>query len=264
MSDPLDDVAYLTRSPHRVRVLRELADGERTRTDLADATGASRVTLGRILGGFTDRGWAVRDDDDYRITPLGRIVAEDLGRLLDSAAVGQRLRGVLDLLPTEAIDVDVRAFAEATVVEAEPADPTAPARRYASVMAEAESVRVLSRTAKPAAIRHHREAVTESEQSFAVVHTERSLSAIAADPEMTAWLRDIGASGQGAHFRTDRDVPVDLMIADETVVLLLADADGSRPAIVETTDEAVRSWATETFETVRADATPVDVDALRD
>ncbi|MFB6120743.1 MAG: helix-turn-helix transcriptional regulator [Halobacteriaceae archaeon] len=264
MSDSLEDVAFLTRSAHRVTVLRELADGPRTRTDLVDATGASRVTVGRILGDFTDRNWAVRDGDTYRVTPLGRLLAEDLSRLLDSAAVGRRFRDVLGLLPTDAIDVDFRAFADATVTEADPADPTAPARRYASVMADADAVRVLSRTAKPAAIRHHREAVSESEQSFAVVHAERSLSAIATDPEMRAWLRDIAASGQGEHFRTDRAVPVDLMIADETVVLMLSDEDGTRPAVVESDDETVRAWAVEMFEAHRADATPVAVEDLPD
>lgn len=259
MSDPLEDVAFLTRSPHRVAVLRELADGLRTRTDLVDATGASRVTVGRILGDFTDREWVARDGDTYRATPLGRLLAADLSRLLDSAAVSQRFRDVLESFPTDEIDVDFRAFADATVTDTDPADPTGPARRYAAVMADADEVRVLSRTAKPAAIRHHRETVVESEQSFAVVHTERSLSAIAADPEMTAWLRDISASAQGEHFRTDRPVPVDVMIADETVVLMLSDESGTRPAVVESDAEAVRAWAVETFEDHRADATPVDV-----
>jgi len=261
MGDPLDDVTFLTRSAHRVGVLRELADGPRTRTDLVEATGASRVTVGRILSAFADRGWARRDGDTYHVTPTGRLVARDLSRLLDAAAVGQRLRDVVALLP-EALDVDVRAFADATVTTADEADPTAPARRYATVMADADSVRVLSRTAKPAAIRHHREAVGDSAQSFAVVHAERSLAAVADDPELAAWLRDIAASGQGEHYRTDRDVPVDLLVADETVVLLLADESGSRPAALETDAEAVREWAVETFEDYRSDAIPVDADAL--
>lgn len=262
MTAPLEDVAYLTRSPQRVAALRELADGPQTRTDLAEATGASRVTVGRTLGGFTDRGWVRRDGDTYRVTPLGRLVAEDLDRLLDAAAVGQRFRDVLALLPTDAIDVDFRAFADATVTYAEPADPTGPARRYAALMADAETVRVLSRTAKPAAIRYHREAVSDSEQSFAVVHTAGAFDAVTADAEMTAWLRDIAASGQGEHYRTDAEVPVDLMVADDTTVLMLTDDDGTRPAVVESDDPTVREWALDTFERYRRDATPVDAEEL--
>ena len=89
-------------------------------------------------------------------------------------------------------------------------------------------------------------------------------AAIAADPEMTAWLREISASGQGEHYRTTGDLPADLMVADETVMLLLSDEAGTRPAVVETDSSAVREWAIETVEAHRRDATLVDADDLAD
>ena len=264
MPSPLDDVSYLARSEQRVRVLDLLADGPRTRTDLQAATGASRVTIGRTLGEFEDRGWARRDGDAHRLTPLGEMVAEDLSRLLDTAAAAGKLRGVMEWLPAEAIDVDLRRFADARFTFASQTDPTSPARRYANAMADADRVRILSFTAKPTALRVHREAVRESAQSFEIVHTPSAYDAITGDPEMADWLREIMDSGQGSYYRYDGEIPFNLMIADGTVLLLLTAADGSRPTLVECEDDAVLAWAEDEFERYRRDATAVDAASFAD
>lgn len=264
MASPLDDVSYLARSEQRVQVLDLLADGPRTRTDLQEATEYARVTIGRTLGGFEDRGWVRRDGDAYRLTPLGTLVAEDLARLLDTAAAAGKLRDVLEWLPAEEIDVDLRRFADARFTFSTRTDPTSPVRRYANAMADADRVRILSFTAKPTALRVHHDAVRESGQTFEIVHTPSAFEAITADPEMADWLRELMASEQGSYYRYDGDVPFNLMIADGTAYLLLTAADGTRPALVECDDDAVHSWAVSTFERYRGDATLVDVSSFDD
>lgn len=62
---PLDDIAFLARSAHRVGVLDALAEGQRERDQLRDATGASSPTLGRILADFEERHWVARDGRPY-------------------------------------------------------------------------------------------------------------------------------------------------------------------------------------------------------
>ena len=262
MASPLDDVSYLARSEQRVRVLDLLANGAQTRTDLQEATGNSRVTIGRTLGEFEDRGWARRDDDAHRLTPLGEMIAEDLSRLLDTAAAAGKLRDVMEWLPAEAIDVDLRRFADARFTFATQTDPTSPVRRYAGAMADADRVRILSFTAKPTALRIHHEAVRESNQTFEVIHTPSAYEAITGDPEMAGWLREIMNSGQGTYHRYDGEVPFNLLIADGTVLLLLTGDDGARQTLVECEDEAVRSWAESEFERYREESVAVDAESL--
>ena len=62
MTTALDDVDFLTRSEHRVTVLETLADEPHEYTELKDLTGVSRVTLGRLLAQFEEKGWIVENE----------------------------------------------------------------------------------------------------------------------------------------------------------------------------------------------------------
>jgi predicted transcriptional regulator len=118
-STPLDDVEFLARSSHRVEVLQTLATGPRPRPVLHDETGIPQPTLGRILGGFEDRNWVERRGQEYALTELGALIVAEFENLLDTVATVNRVGAVLVDLPTEELDFDVRAFADATVTTPE-------------------------------------------------------------------------------------------------------------------------------------------------
>lgn len=70
-------IAFLSRSPTRVRVLeRLLRDGECRRRDLRETLDASRSTVSRTLSTLEDRDWVARTEAGYRLTPAGAVVAE--------------------------------------------------------------------------------------------------------------------------------------------------------------------------------------------
>lgn len=264
MSPSLEPFGYLLRSENRVTVLEHLATAPRTRGELGESTGVTRVTLGRILGEMEDRRWIERDGDEYRATALGEALAEDVSRLAATAETVERLGDVVQWLPIDALGVDVRDFSDARVTLADESDPASPGRRYAEVLRDADRIRVLSSAAKPDAIRVHCEAVERTDQSFEIIHTTDAFDAIAADAEMRSWVRSIMASGQGTYYRTDRSVPCNLLIADDAVVLSLVDDRGTRPGVVESDADAVVSGAGSTFEAFRRNGTPVDVEAFED
>ena len=112
MTTPLDAVDWLTRSEHRVEVLKALAEGQRSRSELQESTGVSRVTSNRMLAELEDRNWIRRDSQDYEITPTGRLVFEDFNRLSDTTATGQKLGDIQQYLPTEEFDFDLQRFGE--------------------------------------------------------------------------------------------------------------------------------------------------------
>jgi predicted transcriptional regulator len=262
MAAAMDAFGYLLRSDNRVAVLRTLATAPRTRRELADATGATRVTLSRILSEMEERRWVERDGDEFRVTPLGATLAEEVARLERTAETVERLQDVVQWLPLDALDVDVRDFADARVTLADESDPTSPGRRYASVLGDADRIQVLSSAAKPDAIRVHRKAVERTDQSFEIIHTTRAVDAIAADPEMRSWVRAIMDSGQGTYYHTEGPVPCNLLVADGTAVFSLVDDRGTRPGIVESDADPVVAAARSTFDDVREAATELDDEAF--
>jgi DNA-binding HxlR family transcriptional regulator len=148
--DAREDVAFLARSPHRVGVLETLADGPLTRADLHEETGISQPTLGRILSSFADRNWVERRRAEYALTPLGELLAESFAALLDTVETVQTLGDVVQQLPTDEMDFDIRTFSDATVWVPEPGDTLSHIRRMESVWFDAERRRLLGSTLGPA------------------------------------------------------------------------------------------------------------------
>jgi hypothetical protein len=75
----LEDIEFLSRSPHRVRALRTLRAGPADRDDLRAATEASKATVSRLLNEFEDRNWVVRDGHEYELTDPGEAEADPDG-----------------------------------------------------------------------------------------------------------------------------------------------------------------------------------------
>ena len=96
MPAPLEDIRFLADSENRFTALEVLAAGPRTRSELRDATGASKATISRLLGDFESRGWVSRNGSRYALTPLGEYVASAFVDLYDRMATASDLR---DLLP---------------------------------------------------------------------------------------------------------------------------------------------------------------------
>jgi len=54
-TEAIEDIAYLTRSVHRVEVLEALTEGPKYRSDLPALTGVSRSTIRRTIREFESR-----------------------------------------------------------------------------------------------------------------------------------------------------------------------------------------------------------------
>jgi predicted transcriptional regulator len=267
VTDALDDAAYLTRSENRVEVMRLLAEEPRDRTALKEATGVSRVTVGRMLGELEDRGWISRDGHEYRITHSGRIVAEDLSRLLETTRTARKLRDVESLLPVERFGFDVRRLSDAEVHRPSRSDPNAHMRRMAELLSEADVVRVLAPSVSPVPVRAHRDRVLRNGDHEATVVFTREAAAVAlGDPDTRSWFAEMTDTGRVRCYRYEGSYPLDVVVADDAVTLTLYDESGGAGfhSVIETTDEAVRSWAVSEVERYRADAEAIDPGAFAD
>ena len=262
MEETLSEIEFLALSANRVTVLESLADGRRSRSELAEATGASQATLGRILGDFEDRNWVVRSEGKYAATATGRLVAEGFRGLLDVLATERELRDVVAYLPTEAMAFDLRHLADASIVTPTQTRPNAPLQRLLELMRGAASVTAFSHALNDQSLAVVAEKL--GEQEVEAVLTREAIDALTADERLRERLRRVVSAPSASIRVADGDIPVAVTIADDVVNLLVRDDRGVVQASVDTTDPAVMEWAERRYEHYRVDSEPLTAEAFTD
>jgi predicted transcriptional regulator len=257
-ADPLAEIEFLARSSNRIEVLAALTDRAQTRTELAEAVAVSQPTLGRILRDLGERNWVRREGDAYRATATGRLVAEGITDLRERLETETRLREVIEWLPTDALDVDLRHFAGATITTPTGTRPNAPIRRMLELLSETDTALLLSHAFNEQKLRLVRDRTVAGELTTRGVFGEDAIDAIAATPELGEILAEIVAR-DGAEIRVaEGEIPLALEVTDARTHLLLRDEEGIVRASLDTDDDTVRSWATDIHDRYWQRATPVD------
>jgi len=263
MESALEEVEFLARSANRVEVLRCLADGRYTRNDLAAATGASQATLGRILADYRERAWIRRVDGRYEATATGALVADGVTDLLDVVETERALRGVVEYLPTDAMDVDLRHLADATITVPSGTRPDAPVKRDLDLIRGAETVTVFSHAFNEQSLAAVAERVTAGEATFRGVFSSDAIDALAGDATLRRRLERLLDADDAEVRVCEGDVPVAATVADGVVHLILRDRNSVLRASVDSDDEAVLEWAHDAFLGYWRDATPLERETLR-
>lgn len=263
-TDALEDVAYLSRSENRVRILDELSRASWTRRDLCEETGVARATLDRIVSEFEDRGWARRTTDgDYVATPAGREAATETTAFLERMGTLRRLGDLVDWFRTDEGSVDLHHLASATVHRPTEADPTVTVERMTTLLRDADRFRCLVRVAPPAQFeRAMRDGVAERDLTTEHVITDTELAAILDQPGRVRRWRAYLEAGATVYCY-DGDIPCNVLVFDDVVVVGNSPSDIAPPfTVVESDDQAVREWATGLVETYRDRAERIDADTF--
>ena len=261
METALEEIEFLALSANRVEVLELLSEGRHTRTELADATGASQATLGRILGDFEDRTWVRHDGSEYVATATGRLVAAGFTDLREILETEMKLRDIVDYLPTHAMDFDLRRLSDATITVPSATRPNAPLSRLLDFVRDGDDVETFSHTFNEQALRVVRERVIDGDQRFRGVFGRSAIDALAEDSALRGQLEALLAADDAEIRVREEGVPIAVMIVDDLVYLLLRDENGILRASIDTDDAAVRSWAEDSLAHYWRTATPLEADA---
>lgn len=256
METPLATLEFLARSENRVQVLQSLAAGPQTRDELAETTGASQATLGRILEDFRARSWVRREEGGYVATATGQLLAAGVTDLLETLETEQKLRAIVPYLPTDALGFDLTHLADATVTTPTQTRPAAPLQRVLSRMQTAEQLTAVSHTLNEQSLAAITEQVTGGSQQFEGLFGEGAIEALAEDVAAWATLTRLAASENTQLRVRTAGVPFAATVDEAGVTFLLRDDDGVVRAAVETDHPAVRTWVTETVDRYRETATP--------
>ena len=260
MDSALDEIEFLVRSEHRVEALDALAERPRSRSDLQAATGASSSTVGRLLRKFEARDWIVRDGHEYRMTPEGTFVAEEVTSLLDRMETRQQLRDVATWLPTEKLGITIEAFSEAVVTAVDAEEPYRPVRRYDDLIEDAEAMRAFGtptlKSANAGTLFRNVRAGMDTEIIYPPPIVEAMLD----------WSPEAAKEGLDSGNLTillHDTLPCGLTIFDDRVALTGYDPDtGMLRAIVDTDAAEAREWATGLYDSYREEAQPLDAEAV--
>jgi len=260
--EPLAEIEFLARSPNRIEVLAALADEPLTRSEVASRVDVSQPTLGRILGDLSDRQWVATEGEFYRATATGDLVAAGITDLRERLAAEARLREVVEWLPADAIDVDLRHLADATITTPTETRPNRPIRRMLELLREADHATLLSHAFNEQKLRLVRDRAVAGDLETAGVFHASAIDALRETADLREILRELVASDAAEICVTEQTVPVAVEVTDDRTHLLLRDDEGIVRASVDTDDAAVREWATALHETFWTDATPLSPDDL--
>ncbi len=260
MNTPLDDIAFLARSDHRVGVLDALAEGPRDRDDLRAATGASSPTMGRIIAGFEDRHWVVRDRQRYRLTQLGAFIAERFGDLREAMATERALRDVWPWLPREMEGFSVELFTDPVVSYPGPGYPYQPVERVTELIEGTDTMRGFGTTVvKSSNLEAACQAIIDG-MEFEFIYSPDVLETIMAwNPERVAEAAACENCTTLLHDALPDSESCGLGIYGDRVGICCHDGEtGVLQAGVDTGSPAALAWADAVYERYRAEARPLE------
>ena len=184
MTTAQDDIDWLTRSENRIQVLELLVERPYDRSELLEAVDVSRVTFNRMLEALDERGWIAQTEDrEYRATPLGRLVIEDVLTTFESAATSRKLR---DNIPAEEFDFSLRRLNEARITHPTKSEPIAPIRREVQLFkSSTERWRLLTITANQLSTEQAEE-VAQITSDCEAIYMPGVTATVRDNPEMSA------------------------------------------------------------------------------
>ena len=252
--DNIERISYLARAESRVRVLNRLSTAEPVdRRELCASLSLSRSAVVRAVDSLEDRGWVAVEADRVRLTPVGRLVIEEFLDLVGSIETITDLAPFLEWFPLSEYDLDATDLQDGTVTVALDGDPYAPAREHTNRIRTADRFRALLPSIGQDAITEaHRGIVAGELESTLIVSpaVERRIQSDQFAPQFEEML----STGRLTVLVAE-SIPFFLGLADDrTTQIGVEDDDGLPRALLDTSNERVRSWGEELFTDYRRSA----------
>jgi predicted transcriptional regulator len=253
-SGAIDQIAFLTRSEARVQILTHLlATGPTSRRTFRERLAHSRSTITRALSALVDNGYVDRDADEYRLTPMGHIVADGLDDLVDRVQATDELATFLKWFPYAAHDLDVDQLRDTTVTVSTDQNPFAPARELADRLDTASAVRMVLPSTDRQMVERTRERVLAGDLDLEILISPDLEETVTTEPFAPVVREQIEAGGVTISVCAD-PVPFYLGLVDDLVLIGVEDDDGFPRALLETDRESAREWGERLFASYREHA----------
>lgn len=243
MNAALEEIEFLALSANRTEVLSALSEESYTRHEITEQIDASQPTLGRILRDLMDRQWIEYNGEKYAATATGQLVVEEFTDLRETIEAELKLRTVIEWLPTETMEFDLRHLSNSTITIPSQTKPGAPIQRVLKLLRSSTHVKICSHAFNEQSLNVIQQRAVEDTQAFEGVFSPTAVDAIAHDSTLRQQLQDLIVSEDAKIRLHDGEIPLAVTITDDIVHLLLRDEDGFLRAALDTDEKHVLSWA---------------------
>jgi len=254
--ETIEEIAFLTRSPTRLRILKMASAAEgTTRYEFRARLDASRTTVQRNVEALVDRGWLEETTSGYVSTPCGTLLARKLSTVVDSIETLCRLEPVLSHLPLGELDMAIRHFGDAELTAATANDPYAPVNRHVDALRSADKFRVFTAVVGREAFKLVCDRALRGECSGQLILTEGGLQTVQTESGYRDSYEKLARTGAVDILVYERDLPYYLGLLDDVVQIGVEDSNNVPSALLETDNKRVREWARGKYESIRGHST---------
>lgn len=256
----MEDVAYLSRSMSRVRLLDALTVTPQTRSELEEATGIARTTIDRIINELEERSWVQRTTDGaYTATPTGEGIVAEFKPFVESMQSIKNLGNLVAWLPTNEIPIDLHHFSDANVRRPDPTDPMSTIADFNNRLTDVSEFHCLVGVAPPIPFEQAmRDGVVNRGLSTEHVITDDELSYLLDQSDRLPRWREYIEAGANV-YRYDGQIPCNLFVFDDTLVITNGQSNiGESLVGIVSENEDVLSWAHEVIKVYKEQAVQLD------
>jgi predicted transcriptional regulator len=255
--DAFDRIEFLSRSPARIRLLAALRRaGPLTRDEIRGRLDASRTTVTRNVEALCEQGLARRIGNEYAIARAGELIADDYLDLAGTIAIARELEPFLEWVPEDALDVDLRRFADATVYTPEPGDPWSMINEHVRVIERTDYDRNVLNVVGLHGYETGHEKIVHGSARAELVVVPSIAETLCSDPRYAPLTEEMLRTGRFEVRVHEGPVPYFLSVLDGTVQLGATDDNGQPRALLESESEAVREWAEATYARYKRESRP--------
>ncbi|ELY50218.1 helix-turn-helix transcriptional regulator [Natronolimnohabitans innermongolicus] len=255
---PIGDIAYLTRSEHRVPTLVALTERPQSRSGLCELTGVSSSTIRRTLTEFEDRNWIRKEGYQFVATTLGESIASGMEDLLERVEVERKLRDVWHLLPNHVIEFTIEMSSETTVTVADHDAPYRPIGRFRSLLQDADQFRFLGvdiALLEPCR-EEFRQRLRDGMQAEIIDPPNAARYVLSTYPELCSDILESGNLNPLVH---DDVPPYGLSFFDDRVAVNDYDPDTAGvEVLIDTDTPAAQEWAESVYTTYKTESRPLE------
>lgn len=248
----LEDVDLLIDVLRRSPLLEELQRDTLNRRQLQDRLGISRATSHRYTRLLGDLGLVEKSNGEFRLTDSGRLLTDTIVDFKRDAQTALQLTPLLDAVRNAPVEIDIEAFADATVTNTEHGDPHSPVVRFIKLVRNSDSLRGFDiDTIAPLYMDEIQQRIVRGMETDVIAVPEVSEEILHNYPDKCT------AACASSHLtvRLHGDLPFGLALFDERVVIAVCVPETRQLQVcVDTCSPAVRKWAEDVYEAYKTES----------
>lgn len=255
--DAIEEIAFLARSPVRVRALyvlqRRPCVGKR---ELREQLDGVRTTVTRNLNALEDRGWIEYTSEGYTITSCGRMIADELIDLTDQVSRAVELRPAIKWLDIDRLDIDISQFEGADITTSDSTNPYAPVDEQVGLLRDADTVKAAFPSVNRQILEVCQRTAERDDTSLELVVATETIDRFGSEPNYADLFESV--LEHCAVYEYDGVLPYYVGIGAERAQVGTTDGNNVLRVLLELDDEPeIHDWAQSRFEWYKDRAEPV-------